>query len=169
MPTVEENQTKIQGAQILSKLYADAGYWKIFQGAAWKELITLITPVGQSIFKILPFRITTVRAFFQREMIRILEGAGGHVFHMDDILVFGINRGEPDSHLRELLRRLHDAGVTLNAKKCAYAEREIKFMGQILNPKGISLHPGKTEAIMEMCSHQGSLGCAITMLLGHGT
>lgn len=85
MPTVEENLAKLAGATVFSKLDANAGYWQAPLAPESRELTTFITPVGRFQFKRLPFGIATAPEFFQREMLRILEGIQGQVCHMNDI------------------------------------------------------------------------------------
>lgn len=115
MPTVEESLSKINGAKLFSKLDANAGYWQAPLTAESSELTTFITPLGRYQFLRLPFGISTAPEFFQREMLRILEGREGTTCHMDDILIYGENEAEHDRRLYAVLRTLCDAGITLNA------------------------------------------------------
>ena len=39
--------------------------------------------------------------------------------------------------LKAVLRRLQGAGLTLNPAKCEFLRAEVKFLGQIINDKGI--------------------------------
>lgn len=66
---------------------------------------------------------------------------------MNDILVFGKDWKEDDRKLRQGIRRLQAAGVTLNAKKCAFARNIIKVLGRILHSSGISADPEKNSVI----------------------
>ncbi|XP_064486178.1 uncharacterized protein K02A2.6-like [Ornithodoros turicata] len=150
MPTVEENLSKISGAAVFSKLDANAGYWQFPLYPESSELTTFITLLGRYQFLRLPFGIATAPEFFQREMLRILEGLAGTTCHMDDILVYGSNRKEHDKRLDAVLRRLSDAGVTLNKEKCEFGKQRIQFLGHILSPGGISADPEKTEAIRKL-------------------
>ena len=47
-----------------------------------------------------------------------LTGLDGVVCHMDDILIVGIDQEQHDSRLARVLRRIQDAGLTLNYGKC---------------------------------------------------
>ncbi|XP_064462310.1 uncharacterized protein K02A2.6-like [Ornithodoros turicata] len=128
MPTVEENLSSIRRAKLLSKLDANAGYWQAPLSPESSELTTFITPLGLYQFLRLPFGISTAPEFFQREMLRILEGLEGTVCHMDDILIYGNDEAEHDRRLNAVLSRLKKAGVTLNSKKCQ-AKRGYLFLG----------------------------------------
>lgn len=150
MPTVEESLAKLGDAHVFSKLDGNSGYWQVPLAPASRELTAFITPVGRYIFCRIPFGIATAPEFFQREMLRILEGIPGQVCQMDNVLVFGKDKAEHDSRLRKGLRRLEDAGVTLNAEKCEFAKTRVKCLGHVLDAHGISADPEKTEAMTRM-------------------
>lgn len=84
------------------------------------------------------FGIATAPEYFQREMLHILGGTPGYVCHMDDILVFGKDKSDHDTHLHRLLHRLQEVGITLNAEKCEFAKTTVKFLGRVLVAHGIS-------------------------------
>ena len=69
---------------------------------------------------------------------------------MDDVLVFGRDQPEHDRILMEALKRIEVAGVTFNPEKCEVGKRSIKFLGHIINDKGIAADPEKTSATREM-------------------
>ena len=51
-----------------------------------------------------------------------------------------------DQRLRGVLQRLREAGVTLN-EKCEFSKTSIKFLGHIIDAKGIHVDPDKVKAI----------------------
>ena len=69
---------------------------------------------------------------------------------MDDILIHGHTRQEHDDHLREVFRRLQEAGVTLNAEKCEFAQSSVKFLGHVIDASGIRPDPDKVIAIQKV-------------------
>ena len=65
---------------------------------------------------------------------------------MDDILVHAPDQVTHDQRLRGVLQRLREAGVTLN-EKCKFSKTSIKFLGHIIDAKGIHVDPDKVKAI----------------------
>ena len=61
-------------------------------------------------------------------MSSILEGLDGVICHMDDILIHSETQEEHNKLVREVLKRLQDAGLTLN-DKCDFSKRKIRFLG----------------------------------------
>jgi len=74
----------------------------------------------------------------------------GVLCHLDDVLVFGSNRTEHNSRLKQVLHRIQSAGATLNKDKCQFGKSSIKFLGHIIDGNGISPDLAKTSAIVNM-------------------
>ena len=83
------------------------------------------------------------------EILVVLEGV---LCQMDDILVFGKDLHEHNARLEQVLRRIQTSGATLNLKKFEFAKPSLKYLGCIIDEKGIQADPDKTAAIREMKS-----------------
>ena len=57
----------------------------------------------------------------------------GVVYHMNDILVFVRNQQEHDEHLKKVVQKIQNSGLTLNGSKCEFSNSSIKFLGQIIS------------------------------------
>jgi hypothetical protein len=58
------------------------------------------------------------------------------VFYVDDVLVFFRSFQEHLRHLDVVLGKLARAGFTLNATKCRYCQKEIRFLGHRIDRRG---------------------------------
>lgn len=52
--------------------------------------------------------------------------------------------------LREVIRRIVNAGLTLNRDKCNFCKSELKYLGYIVNSTGLMVDPEKVEAILKI-------------------
>ena len=95
----------------------------------------------------MPFGIKSAPEHNQRKMSQILEGSEGYISIIDDMLVPGKRQEEHDCRLKAVLKRLDYVRATLNAEKCEFSKKEVKFAGYILNEEGIKSDPEKTESI----------------------
>ena len=68
---------------------------------------------------------------------------------MDDVLVYGTTQEEHNECLRKLLETIQESGMTLNAEKYEFSRKRVKFLGHIIDGKGISPVPGKIQGIIE--------------------
>jgi hypothetical protein len=76
---------------------------------------------------------------FQAEMMNLMEALEYVRAYIDDLLV--ITRGSLEDYLeklREVLGRLRDAGLKVNAAKSFFCSHEIEFLGYILTREGIN-------------------------------
>ncbi len=150
MPAVDQILAQLAGAKVFTKLDANSGFWQIPLSPESFLLTTFITPFGRFCFQRLPFGITSAPEHFQRRMSEILSGVSGVVCMVDDVLVHGQTKQEHDDRLREVLQRLQDAGVTLNAEKCVFAQNKVKFLGHVIDETGIKPDPDKVFAIQKV-------------------
>ncbi len=69
--------------------------------------------------------------------------------YLDDLLC--ISRSSLEDHLKkleEVLRRLRDAGLKVNAEKLTFCALEIEYLGYILSRDGIKPQSNKVQAIL---------------------
>ena len=147
LPRVNETLAQLTGARVFSKLDANSGFWQIPLAKPSRLLTTFITPTGRYCFNKLPFGISSAPEHFQKRMSAILSGLDGVVCQMDDVLVFGKDQSEHDARLTAVLKCIESAGVTLNPE---FGQNRLKFLGHVVDEKGITADPDKTAAIREM-------------------
>ena len=146
MASVDDNLAKLRGGKVFTKLDANSGFWQIPLDPASRLLTTFIAPGGRYCFNRLPFGISSAPEIFQRTMSKILRDMDGVICHMDDILIHAPNKKLHDDRVREVLRKLEQAGLTLN-EKCEFGKQKITFLGHIVSGDGISADPEKTRSI----------------------
>ena len=146
MPSVDESLSKLGQGKVFSKLDANSGFWQVPLDEQSRLLTTFITPFGRFCFNRLPFGICSAPEIFQRTMSGILEGLDGTICQMDDVLIGGKDQVQHDERVRAALRRVQDAGLTLN-EKCEFSKESIKFLAHVIDDLGIHIDPDKTTAI----------------------
>ena len=147
LPSVEQTLAQLGGAQVFTKLDANSGFWQIPLDTGSSFLTTFITPFGRFRFNRLPFGITSAPEHFQRRMSTILSGLEGVVCQADDILVYGKSQEQHDKNVRNVLQKLREVGLTLNRDKCIFSQKQIKFLGQVIDNSGVSPDPDKVLAV----------------------
>ena len=51
--------------------------------------------------------------------------------------------------MEEVFRRLRDANVKLNPKKCSFFKQRVEYLGHVVTPEGISPNPDKVRVVQE--------------------
>ena len=111
-------------------------------------LTIFVTPFGRFRFNRLPFGISSASFLFPAsDMANLVKPNVPFVLsHIDGILVVGSPQQEHDEWLHSVLKRLQEAGVTLN-KMFEFNKTYIVFLGHVVNAHGIKPEPSKTQAI----------------------
>ena len=79
----------------------------------------------------------------------ILQGLDFVYVYLDDTLVASRSRSEHIEHARQVLQRLHGAGLVVNLSKCQFGRAELDFLGHRISKEGIVPLPSKVEAIVK--------------------
>ena len=150
MPVSEHILAQLGQSKYFSKLDAYWGFWQVALEEESQILTTFISPFGRYKFKRLPFGIASAPEFFQKQMSQILSGLEGVVCNIDDILIRGQTEEEHDHRLRATLKRLVAAGITLNKSKCQFRTQSVRYLGHLIDEKGLHPNEQKVQAIIKM-------------------
>ena len=75
--------------------------------------------------------------------------------YIDDMLVKSTTAGLHIDHLSEVFQILRNYNMKLNPAKCAFGVSAGKFLGFIINHRGIEANPDKIKALLDMPSPSG--------------
>jgi len=71
------------------------------------------------------------------------------VAYLDDILIFLQNLENHWRHVRTILRRVEETGLTLKASKCEFYTTEIEYLGYVISPQRLRMDEEKIWTIKE--------------------
>lgn len=153
LPFINAILDKLRHAQYISTIDLRQGYWQIPLTEGSKP-ITAFTVPGRGLFqfRVMPFGLHSAPATFQRLMDRIIgPELDPYCFaYLDDIIVLGDTFEEHLENLREVFRRIRAANLTLNAEKCQFGRRSLKYLGHVVTPSGITTDPEKVDSIVQI-------------------
>lgn len=113
-----------------------------------EELTAFLTPYGKFQFKVMPFGFQGVPATFQRLMDQVLrEVPQFAAAYLDDVVIFSQTWEEHVAHLRKVLHLIKTAGLTINPGKCAFACRQVEYLGHVVRQWVVKPRVGKVDAI----------------------
>ena len=69
--------------------------------------------------------------------------------YLDDIIVMGRIFNEHLKNLADVLERISMAGLKLNVKKCAFFQKQVKYLGNLLTTDDISTDEDKIRAVKD--------------------
>ncbi len=125
------------------------GYYTIRLDPDASRICTLIFPWEKYSYKRLPMDIAGSPDNFQSKMLELMETLAYVQAYLDDLLC--ISRSSLEDHLEkleEVLRRLCDAGLKVNAENLTFSALEIEYLGYILTRDGIKPQSNKVQALL---------------------
>ena len=104
-----------------------------------QEKTSFVTEQGTYCYQVMPFRLKNAGAIYQRLVNKMFQrqiGASIEVY-IDDMLVKSVKTELHVAHLAESFQVLKNYNMKLNPTKCAFGVSTEKFLGFIVNNRGI--------------------------------
>ena len=70
--------------------------------------------------------------------------------YMDDLIVYGDTEGEHWANLHKVLARLEQFGLVIKGEKCRWAQKELQYLGIIINKDGQQMSVNRKQALVDM-------------------
>ena len=122
-----------------------------------QEKTSFVTAQGTYCYRVMPFGLKNAGATYQRLVNRMFQkqiGATMEVY-IDDMLVKSTTADIHIVHLSEAFQILRNYNMKLNPANCAFGVSSEKFLGFIVNHRGIEANPDKIKALLDMPSPSG--------------
>jgi hypothetical protein len=140
---------ELEGFTFATALDLNMGYYtiRLYQDAS--KIYIIIFLWGKYSYKQLPMGIAGSPDIFQGKMLELVESLEYVQAYLDDLLC--ISRSSLEDHLKKLediLRRLSNVGLEVNAEKLTFCALEIEYLGYILTKDGIKPQSNKVQVIL---------------------
>ncbi|XP_036334842.1 uncharacterized protein K02A2.6-like [Rhagoletis pomonella] len=127
IPRIEELFHKLQGGKYFTKIDLSDAY-----------------------LQRMPFGMASAPGIFQRFMEEVIAGVPHCAVYLDDIIVTGQDNDEHIRNVEEIFKRLSFHGLTCRVEKCNFAEKQVEYVGHIINATGIMPSEKRVDAIKRM-------------------
>ena len=157
LPRIDLIVDAMAGHELLSFMDAFSGYNQISMDPDDQEKTPFVTAQGTYCYRVMPFELKNAGATYQRLVNRMFQkqiGATMEVY-IDDMLVKSTTAGLHIAHLSEAFQILRNYNMKLNPAKCAFGVSAGKFLGFIVNHRGIEANSDKIKAVLNMASPLG--------------
>lgn len=138
--------------QLLSFMDAYSGYNQISMKLEDEEHTLFITDRGLYYYKVILFGLKNSRATYNRLVNMMFEDLIGRTMevYVDDILVKSKQVDDHVCDLDEIFQILRNYQMRLNPLKCTFDIASGKFLGFMVNERGIEANPEKIQALLDM-------------------
>lgn len=98
----------------------------------------------------MPFGLKNTDVTYQMLVNRKLKEQIGKTMevYVDDMLVKSIKANDHVSQLKDMFVKLREYQLKLNPMKCAFGVASVKFLGFMVNQRGIEAKPEKVKALL---------------------
>ena len=154
LPRINLIVDAMAGHELLGFMDAFSGYNQINMDPDDQEKTSFVTAQGTYCYRVMPFGLKNAGATYQRLVNRMFQkqiGTSMEVY-IDDMLVKSTTTELHIAHLSEAFQILRKYNMKLNPAKCAFGVSPGKFLGFIVNHRGIEANPDKIKAVLEMPS-----------------
>ena len=119
-----------------------------------QEKTSFVIGQGTYCYRIMPFKLKNAEATYQRLVKKMFQkqmGASMEVY-IDDMLVKSTTAELHIAHLAEAFHILKEYDMKLNPTKCAFGVSAGKFLGFIVNNRGIEANSDRIRVVLDMSS-----------------
>ncbi len=156
IPKISTVLQELEGFTFATALDLNMGYYTMRMDPDASKICTIIFPWGKYSYLRLPMGIASSRDIFQAKISELMVALEFVRVYIDDLLC--ITRASLDNHLqklREVLTRLRDAGLKVNACKLKFCSTKTEFLGYVLTTDGIKPQTKKVQAILTLTPPTG--------------
>lgn len=150
------NQEKIlngaQGAQFITSLDLNSGYWQVPLDEDSKKYTAFNDEDEQYEYNCMPFGLVNASATFSKTMNLVMAGLiGDEVYvYLDDIVIMSSDWRTHMEKLENVLSRIKEANLTMKTTKCEFAKDEATVLGFKVSKNGVKPDPENVRAIAMM-------------------
>lgn len=150
LPRVSTVIDNLRNAKFLTTIDLNSAFWQIPLEDNSKEKTAFAVP-GRGLFhfKVMPFGLVNASQTQQRLMDILFHSDEDKVWaYLDDIVICSSTWEEHVTLIEKVMNILHSAKLTINVDKCQFARASLKYLGYVIDKKGLRTDPEKVAAII---------------------
>ena len=151
IPRIDDTLEALSGSSIFIVLDFNSAYYQVSVDPKDRDKTTIVTPFGSYRHRRMPMGLSGSPVTCARLLDIVLADLSPKVVlsYFDDVILHGRTVDELLTNLDTVLGRLHDAGLTLNLKKCVWFQPSVTFLGHVVSQDGLRADPVKVEKVRQ--------------------
>jgi transposase InsO family protein len=149
MPTLQSSFEHLGKAKWFTLLDLNSAYNQIPLDDESKKYTAFVVPWAQYEFNFVPFGLANGSMVLTDLMNKIFSDIKFKYLYsfFDDLVIYSDTFEEHVVHIREVLNRLKNAGLTVNPSKMTVASNQIEFLGHVIKDNTLSISRERTKPI----------------------
>ena len=149
MPRIDALLDRLGGVTFMTKLDMTKAYFQVPIVPAHVPLTGFVTPHGHYQWKYMAFGLRNAPATFSRLVTKVFKGLENFCeAYLDDVMVFSKSWSNHVEHLGQVFERVREANLTLNLRKCEFANAKLDFLGHSLSLNTVQPRQQKVNALL---------------------
>lgn len=148
LPLVQELLDLMGGKRLYTSLDLMSGFHQIPMNERDISKTAFISHLGIFEFVMMPFGLCGAPSTFQAVMEQLRRQlSAAMLVYMDDIIIGSMDEEEHVRDVENFLAVLRKAGMRLRIDKCFFGQRQVRYLGFLLNEEGVKCDPKNTEIV----------------------
>jgi len=150
MPQIDDILDQVGQAKYITTLDLAKGYWQVPVAVEDPHKTAFVSSQGLFQFKVMPFGLCGAPVTFQRMMDKVTRGMNQYAnAYLDDLIIFSKTWEDHLVHVRAVLDRLKEVGLTVKPSKCQLAMAECTYLGHVVGNGVMKPERSKIQAITQ--------------------
>ena len=152
IPRIDEALDAFTNARYFTALDLSNAFWQIPLREQDKCKTAFTTPFGLYEYNVLPMGMCNAPSTMQSLMYNILMGCNWKyaLAYLDDIIIYSRSVESHINEVSDVLRRVSEAGLTLNIDKSSFLKTRVRYLGHIVSSSGVSPDPSNLLHVKEI-------------------
>ena len=149
LPRIEDLIDEVSGATFLTKLDLLKGFYQVPLTEEASQASSFVTPDGLYRYTVMPFGMRNSGSTFQRLANWVIRDLPDVHAYIDDIVVASKSWAQHLESLTAVFKRLSEANLTVNLKKCDFAASTLTYLGHQVGKGAVRPLDAKVKDIVD--------------------
>lgn len=149
-PAIKETLARMAKVQVMTLVDVIAAFNSVRVKEGHEEKTAFLTRYGLYEYLVMPFGLCNAPGTFQtfinetlRDYLDVICTA-----YLDDVLIYSDEESKHEDHVLKVLNKISGAGMYLDATKCSFSTKRVRYLGLILTTDGLEMDPKKVATVL---------------------